>query len=81
MWCGKRGSGRIDPAASLLPEPAAEMVGVTSLVSQQAPRWLDALDQSGGSADIGDVAGHQDKGDRLASSIGQSMDRAGPSTA
>jgi hypothetical protein len=55
------------------------MVGIVSLVAEQAARWRDIVEQSGCRTDIGDVTGRQDEGDRLALSVGQSVDLAGPS--
>jgi len=56
----------------------AQMVGVVSLVSEQATGRCDVVEQRRGNADVGDVAGCQDEGDRSALSVGQSVDLAGP---
>jgi hypothetical protein len=53
------------------------MVGVIGLVGQQATRWCDIAEQRGSDTDVGDIARCQDEGDRLALSIGQSVDLAG----
>jgi hypothetical protein len=57
-----------------------EMVGVVGPVREQATRWCDVVEQSVGDADVGDIAWRQDKGDRSALSVGQSVDLAGPPT-
>jgi len=54
------------------------MAGVIGLVGQQAARWCDVIQQRGGHADVGDVAGRQDESERFAFSIGHSVDLAGP---
>ena len=61
-------------------QPLAEVVGVVGLVGQQAPWRRDVVEQGLGDADVSDVARRQDEGDRLALSVGQSVDLAGPST-
>jgi hypothetical protein len=53
-----------------------EVIGVIGLVRQQAPWRGDIVKQSGSGADVGDVAGRQDEGGRLALSIGQNVDFA-----
>jgi hypothetical protein len=54
------------------------MVRVIGLIGQQTVRRGDIIEQGGGDADAGDVAGRQDEADRLALSVGQSVDLAGP---
>ena len=57
----------------------SEVIGVVGLVRQQALRRRDIVEQRGRDADVGNVAWRQDEGDRLALSVGQSVDLAGPS--
>nr|WP_263969083.1 hypothetical protein [Roseomonas sp. SXEYE001]MCV4210125.1 hypothetical protein [Roseomonas sp. SXEYE001] len=56
----------------------AEAIGVVGLVGKYATRRRDAVEQVGSDADVGDVAGCQDEGERSAFSIGHSVDLAGP---
>ena len=72
--------GRNDDLRACRLEPLAEVVGVIGLVRQQAAWWRHIVEQRGRDADIGDISRRQDKGDRLAFSVGQSVDLAGPST-
>ena len=74
-----RAVGRDHDLGSERLEPLTEVVGIISFISQQALRRRDIVEQSSGDADVGDVAGRQDEGDRLALSVGQSVDLAGPS--
>jgi len=54
------------------------VVGIIGLVGEQAPRWRNTVEQSGGEADVSDVAWRQDEGERPALSVGHSVDLAGP---
>ena len=71
--------GRDDDLGSERLEPLAQVIGIVGLVGQQAFRRRDLVEQRSGDADVGDVAWRQDEGDRLALSVSQSMDLAGPS--
>ena len=55
------------------------VIGVVGLVRQQALRRRGIVEQRGRDADVGNIAWRQDEGDRLALSVGQSVDLAGPS--
>lgn len=60
-------------------ERFAEVIGIVGFIRQQAFRRRDIVEQRSCDADVGNVAWRQDEGDRLALSVGQSVDLAGPS--
>ena len=60
-------------------EPLAQVVRVVGPVGQQALRQRDVVEQDLGDTVVGDVAWSRDEGNRLALSVGQSVDLAGPS--
>ena len=68
--------GRDDDLGAKSFEWLAEVIGVVGLVREQALWRSDLVEQRGCDADVGDVARRQDKGDRLALSVGQSVDLA-----
>lgn len=73
-----RTAGENDHFGALSFQALPEMVSVIGLIGQQATRRRRILEQGSGNADVGDVAKCQDEGERLALSVGQSMDLAGP---
>ena len=73
-----RAVGRDDDLGAKGFERFAEVIGVVGLVCQQALRRRDVIEQPDGEADVGNIAWCHDEGDRLALSVGQSVDLAGP---
>jgi hypothetical protein len=73
-----RAGGGNDDLGALGFQALSEMVRVIGLVGQQTVRRGDVIEQGGRDADVGDVAGRQDEADRLALSVGQSVDLAAP---
>ena len=70
--------GGDDDFRSLKFERSAQIVCIIGLVGEQPTRRCDAFEEMRGDGDVRDVAGCQDEGDRLALSVGQSVDLAGP---
>lgn len=73
--------GGNDHLGALRLQELAEVIGIIGFVGEQATWRRDAVEQVGGDADVGDVAGRQDEGERSAFSIGHSVDLAGPPAA